>query len=550
MLRPRLVRVVPDAVVVGAGPNGLVAANQLVDRGWSVAVLEAESEPGGAVRSGQLTVPGFTHDLFSAFYPLALASPAMRGLRLHEHGLRWRHAPVVLAHPLPDGRAAFLSRDMDATAANLDTFHRGDGEAWVAMIEEWDRIAEPLLDAFLGPFPPARAVGQLTRRIGPKGMLRLARHLLLPVRRLQEERFRGEGGGLLLGGSALHADLCPEGAGSGLYGWLLCCLGQRFGFPVPEGGAGGLTRALVSRLLTSGGEVVCNTRVRRIVIRGGRAVAVQTDEGTTIDANRAVIADVPAPALYRDLVGEHNLPPGLLRDLKNFQWDTATVKVDWALSAPVPWANAEAVEAGTIHVAESFDEFSEFAAHLAMRQLPARPFLLFGQQSRADPSRSPPGTETAWAYTHVPRNVRADSAGKIPIGGEAEVERWLGPFVERMESRVERLAPGFRGLILARHVFGPSDLEQADANLYGGAIGGGTAQLHQQLLFRPVPGLGRPETPVERLFLASSSAHPGGGVHGAAGANAARAAANAARAAAAGLGRTRHLLLGSIPYKG
>jgi phytoene dehydrogenase-like protein len=532
----------PDAVVIGAGPNGLVAANHLADLGWSVVVLEAGPEPGGAVRSGELTVPGFTHDLFSAFYPLAAVSPAIRDLHLQRHGLTWCQAPVVLAHPLADGRCASLSTDIEATADNLDRFAKGDGRAWKTMIEAWDRISDPLLNALLGPFPPLRETARLAARLGPKGLLRLSRQALLPVRRLQEELFEGEGAGLLLGGSALHADLSPEGAGSGLYGWLLCCLAQRAGFPVPQGGAGSLTRALVARLASAGGQTMCNQRVIRVVIRSRRAVGVETADGLTVRADRAVLADVTAPDLYRDLVGAGHLPAGLLQDLERFHWDTATVKVDWALRQPIPWTAPEAREAGTVHVADDFDNLTEFCAHLAMRLLPARPFMLFGQQSRADPSRSPPGTETAWAYTHVPREVRGDAAAKIRVEDGDGPEEWLEPFVERIESRVEKLAPGFRDLIVGRHVFGPSDLERADVNLHGGAISGGTAQLHQQLVFRPVPGLGRAETPIAGLFLASSSAHPGGGVHGAAG-------ANAARAASAAFGRTRSVVFGRIPYR-
>lgn len=527
----------PDAVVVGAGPNGLAAANYLADAGWSVVVLEAQPEPGGAVRTGELTIPGFRHDLFSAFYPLAKASPALSDLRLEDHGLRWRHAPLVLAHPFRDGRCASLSPDMDITAAGLETFAAGDGEAWTKMMAGWQRVSEPLIRALMGSFPPVVQAGRLTARLGPIGSLRMLRHALLPVRRMTEELFAGEGAGLLLGGSALHSDLSPEAAGSGFYGWLLACLGQEVGFPVPEGGAGSLTGALVDRLRSRGGEVVCSSPVTEVVIRRGRAVAVRTSGGETVDARRAVLADVSATALYLRLVGEDHLPPGVLDDLRRFQWDTSTVKVDWALSRPVPWSSPEAADAGTVHVADDFNNLTEFAAHLAMGLLPARPFLLFGQQSRADPSRSPTGTETAWAYTHVPRRLLGDAAGRIDIGGDRDAAGWLGPFLERVEDRIEALAPGFRSTILGRHCFAPAQMEAENPNLDLGAINGGTSQLHQQLVFRPLPGVGRPETPVCGLYLASSSAHPGGGVHGAAG-------ANAARAAMLPFGRSRSRLLG------
>lgn len=514
----------PDAVVIGSGPNGLVAANHLADAGWSVVVLEARPEPGGAVRTGELTVPGFRHDLFSAFYPLAKASPALRDLRLEDHGLRWCDAPLVLAHPLPDGRCAVLSRREDVTAESVSVFAPSDGESWHSMMRTWSRVSEPVVGALTGSFPPARHALRLAGRLGGLETLRFVRHALLPVRRMAEEMFEGEGAGLLLGGSALHADLSPEAAGSGFYGWLLGCLGQDVGFPVPEGGASSLTAALVERLRVGGGRVLCDSPVEQVVIRGGRAVAVRLKGGGTVDARRAVLADVNATILYRDLVGPDHLPAAFVEDLRNFQWDTSTVKVDWALSRPVPWSSAEAAEAGTVHVADDFDNLTEFSAHLAMGLLPSRPFLLFGQQSRADPTRSPEGTETAWAYTHVPRRLRGDAAGRISVDWGQRDPAWLAAFVERIEDRVEALAPGFRASILGRHCFGPVGMQDENPNLDLGAINGGTSQLHQQLVFRPVPGAGRAETPVAGLYLASSSAHPGGGVHGAAGANAARAA--------------------------
>ena len=389
------------------------------------------------------------------------------------------------------------------------------------MYGAWTAIADPLLDGLFQPFPPVRATAALLGRLGPPGALRLARHALLPLRRMVEELSIGEGGGLLLGGNGLHADLCPEAAGSGMFGWLMTCLGQQVGFPVPEGGAGRLTDALVSRLLSRGGSIQCGMAVTQVVVRKGRAVGVRTASGEEVDVARAVVADVSAPELYINLVGEDHLPASLLSDLRSFQWDMSTLKVDWALDGPVPWCAPDARHAGTVHVADDFDNFTEFSAQIAMGCLPARPFLLFGQQSPVDPTRSPRGTDTAWAYTHVPRNVRSDARGELETD---RPESWVNGFVERMESRIEALAPGFQSLIKARHVFTPSLLEQEDQNLFGGAINGGTSQIHQQLMFRPVPGWGRPETPVAGLFLASASAHPGGGVHGGPGANAAQAA--------------------------
>ncbi|MEW2422884.1 NAD(P)/FAD-dependent oxidoreductase [Streptomyces nigra] len=530
----------PDAVVIGAGPNGLVAANVLADAGWQVEVLEEQPEPGGAVRHDRGVDRDFVSDVFSSFYPLAAASPILAGLRLEEHGLRWSHAPSVVAHPLTDGRCALLDRDVEVTAASLEAFAPGDGDAWRRLHDIWEKLRPDLLGTLFTPFPPVRAGARLALRLRAAGGLRMARSLVLPVRRLGEEEFRGEGGRVLLAGNALHADLAPESAGSGGFGWLMTMLGQTYGFPVPAGGSGALTDALVRRLRSLGGEVRCGQRVERVVVRGGRAVGVRTAAGDTVAARRAVLADLSVPALYGDLVEPEHLPAQLLDDLRRFQWDFATFKVDWALDGPVPWQAEQAARAGTVHLADGVDELTRFAAQLAMREVPDRPFLLFGQMTTSDPSRSPQGTESAWAYTHVPHEIRADAADEGVTGSWNAKEQEL--MADRMERQVERFAPGFRRRIRARRVLAPPTLEAMDANLVGGAINGGTTAMHQQLLFRPVPGTGRPETPIPGLFLASSGAHPGGGVHGAPGANAARAALHRHRPP--GLARAQRLLSG------
>jgi len=510
-----------DAVVIGAGHNGLVAANMLAERGWSVLALEEQGEPGGAVRSGEITEPGFVSDLFSAFYPLAAASPAIRALELERHGLRWRRSPLAVAHPQPDGSCAAIAADVDETARMLDRFAPGDGDAWRDLYGYWERAGGPFIDALLHPFPPLRGGLRLAAALGPRGLVRFGRFGVTPVRRLAEERFRGDGGGWLLAGNALHADLTPDSAGGGLFGWVLCGLGQQYGFPVPEGGAGRLTAALVDRLRAHGGQLECGRRVGRVAVEHGRAVGVRTADGEAVGARRAVLAGAGAPALFRDLVGEQHLPAGFVDDLRDFQYDNSTVKVDWSLDGPIPWIAEEARRAGTIHVADGMDALTETTAQIAQGLIPDRPFLAVGQYSMVDPTRQPAGRETAWAYTHVPQRIRGDAGGELTGNwDEHETER----FVARAEAEIERRAPGFGALIRARHVFTPRRLEAANANLVGGAINSGTAQIHQQLAFRPVPGLGRAETPLRGLFLCGASAHPGGGVHGAAGANAARAA--------------------------
>lgn len=513
-----------DAVVVGAGPNGLVAANLLVDAGWSVVVLEAADEPGGAVRSADdHPAPGYTADLFSAFYPLTAASPVFRGLGLDQHGLEWAHAPAVLAHVLDDGRAAVLSRDVEQTAASVDAFAPGDGAAWRGWVRRWCEVERPVLDALLRPFPPVRPALSVVRRLGPARALRLARLAVLPARVFGREEFAGEGAPLLVAGNAMHTDLSPDNAGSALFGLLLAMLGQTRGFPVPRGGSGRLTEALVDRLRSRGGELRCAARVTSVLLGERAAEGVVLESGEPLRAARAVLADVPAPYLYRTMLGDDRLPPRLRRDLDRFEWDHGTVKVNWATSERIPWRNGEVGGAGTVHLGGGLDDLSRLATDLATGRVPGRPFVLLGQMSTADPTRSPAGTESVWAYAHLPRGAPG------PV---------VDTLVERIEAEVERHAPGFRDVVIGRSVQGPRDLQGADPSLDGGALGGGTAAIHQQLVFRPTPGTGRPDTVVPGLFLAGSSAHPGGGVHGACGANAARAALLRAKVGAASYDRT------------
>jgi phytoene dehydrogenase-like protein len=500
-----------DAVVIGAGHNGLVAANLLADAGWQVLVLEAAGHPGGAVHSDESVHAGYISDLYSSFYPLGAASPILRALELEQHGLRWTNAPTVLAHVWPDDRSAAIWRDRELTAASVEDFAAGDGQAWLDLVSQFDRICEPLLDSLFTPFPPVRAATRLARRMGTAELLRFARFALTPVRRFGEEQFRGPAGPLLIAGNALHADLGPEGAGSALYGWLLAMLGQTVGFPVPVGGSSHITAALTDRLTSRGGTIRLHAEVTSIDITADRATGVRLVDGERITADRAVLADVSAPSLYRDLVGLHRLPDRLARDLGRFQWDAATFKVNWALTGPIPWTATDAHGAGTVHLGVDMNGLTSYAAALARREIPQQPFLLLGQMTTADSSRSPAGTESAWAYTHLPEGLSLSAD---------DVRR----HTDLLESVVERNAPGFRDTILARSVQAPLDLQSADANLHSGAISGGTAAIHQQLIFRPLPGLGRAETPIDGLYLASASAHPGGGVHGGPGSNAARAA--------------------------
>lgn len=515
-----------DVVVIGAGPNGLVAANLLVDAGWDVLVLETQPTVGGAVRHDSGVAEGFVHDEFSAFYPLSVAGPAIPALGLEEYGLRWVHAPAVLGNPQEDGSWAMLHRDAEDTVAGLDALSPGDGAAWRELYEAWQIIGPSIVQSLLTPFPPVRGGLSTLAKLPRVGGFDYVRFLLEPASVMGGARFHAEHGQLLIAGNALHADIGMDSAGSGLLGLLLAMSGQTVGFPVPEGGSGRLTQAMADRFVARGGLIQCDTRVAKVLVDRRRVQGVVTAAGERIEA-RAVVADVSAPSLYGDLVGYDELPARIRKGMQRFEFDPATIKVDWALSGPVPWASAPAVAPGTVHIIDSMDQLSRTQAAITSHSIPADPFLLVGQMTTTDPTRSPAGTESLWAYTHVPQESRRDD------GPDGLTGRWDADecerFADRMQARIEKYAPDLASRIIARRVLGPHQLQARNESLVNGALGGGTANLQQQLIFRPVTGLGRADTAVRGLFLGSASAHPGGGVHGAPGSNAARAVIAAAR---------------------
>lgn len=494
------------AIVIGAGPNGLVAAIRLVEAGRAVTVLEAAEEPGGAVRTEELTLPGFRHDTYSSVYPAAAASPVFAGMPLERHGLRWIQPEACYAHPLPGGRAIGLYRSLDRTADSLDAAQRGDGDRWCEFIAPLIGGFEAIRSTMLTGFPPVAGATRLLTALGPIGAARFG--LLVPAsaRALGVRLFGGAGSRAWLYGSAGHGDVPPTGAGSAIAVTYLNLMGHAVGWPSPEGGAQRLTDALVGYLRELGGGIRTVAPVERIEASDGRVTGVRIAGGERLEAT-LVIADVMPHALLA-LAGDA-LPGSYAALLRRYRYGPATVKVDWALDGPIPWEAVEARGAGTVHVAG--DEAQLLATIAETRdRLPKRPFLLLGQQSVADPSRAPEGKHTAWAYTHGPQTG---------IAWDGELER----HVERIEVQVERFAPGFRDRILARHVMGPHELERRNRNLVGGDVGGGSYRL-RQVVFRPVPGLSPYRTPLSGLYLGSAATFPGGAVHGVPGDAAARAA--------------------------
>jgi phytoene dehydrogenase-like protein len=497
-----------DALIIGSGPNGLTAAITLAEQGRSVLLLEAAPRLGGAVATEELTLPGFLHDTFSSVYPAAAASPAFARMPLAQHGLRWIHPPVALAHVLAEGRAAALYYDRDAeqTAASLDCLAPGDGQRWRAFVVPYLKHFDALRGTLFGGFPPLSGGTRLLAQLGIERTLDTARLLLLSAEALTAELFHSPEAAAWLYGSALHSDVALRSAGSAIAGVYLQVLGHAVGWPSPQGGAGRLAAALTSYLHACGGQTRTAAPVERIVVERGRVVGVALAGGELVRA-RLVIGDLTPRGLLQ--LASSALPESYRARLQNYRYGDPTIKIDWALDGPIPWQAPEARQAGTVHVGGSADELQHALAAQYAGQIPARPFMLVGQQSLADPRRAPAGQHTAWGYTHTPHGL---------AWPEARDE-----YIDRMEEHIEHYAPGFRQRILARHVLTPPEMEQRNANLVGGDVGAGSNAL-DQLLFRPLPSLSPYRTPVRGLYLGSAATFPGPAVHGMGGYAAAQAA--------------------------
>jgi phytoene dehydrogenase-like protein len=492
----------PDAVVIGSGPNGLVAACVLAGAGMDVLVVEASERAGGAVGSEAATRPGYLHDVGAAFFPWGTLSPAFRELPLERHGLRWRWAPVQSCHPAADGTVASIVRHPDAES---EFGTPEDREQW-RRVTTWYRSVEPdLIALLLGPLPSLAPAA----RLGPVALAKLARVFTASGRGLSERWFRSTAARRVLPSLALHVDVGPDDRFGAALGYMLGMTATTGGYPVPEGGARAITDALLGCLAERGGLIRLGARVSRIEVRGGRAVAVRLEGGEEIPA-RVILGDTDVAALLLDLARDAHLPGRLARMLRRYPRGWGTFKLDWALDGAVPWSAPSARQSAVVHAGDSLDDLARFTGEVRAGRLPARPYLVIGQQSLADPTRAPPGGHTLWAYTRVP---------SYPDGGWPAHAEALADAIDR---RIEELAPGFQSRIVARRVVPPDRLEAMDANLVGGDLGGGSNAWHRQLVFRPVFPWFRYRLPVEGLYLCSSYAHPGAGVHGMCGYNAAR----------------------------
>jgi phytoene dehydrogenase-like protein len=465
--------VTPSVAVVGAGPNGLAAAVALARAGCAVTVHEAAGRVGGGTRSEELTLPGFVHDVCSAVHPMGAVSPFFRSLDLAAHGLEWVHPPLLVAHPFDDGSVAVLERSTAATAASLDG---ADGAAYRRLMDPLVGRWQAVIDEALAP--PLRLPGR------PLLMARLGLVGLRPALALARRRFAGERARALFLGIAAHALVPLESAPSAAFGVILALAAHGAGWPVARGGSRAIADALAAVLRELGGAVVTGAPVRRL---------------EPLDDAAAVVLDL-TPRQVLALAGDR-LPARYRQRLARYRYGPGVFKVDWALAEPIPWTAPACRRAGTVHLGAAPGEIARSTAAAWHGEHVERPFVLLVQPSLFDPTRAPAGHHTAWAYCHVPHGSTRDMTRAI-------------------ERQVERFAPGFAEVVLARHTMDTGELERHDENLVGGDIGGGVQDL-RQLFFRPAPRLDPWATPDPRIFLCSASTPPGGAVHGMCGLHAA-----------------------------
>jgi phytoene dehydrogenase-like protein len=537
-----------DVVVIGAGHNGLVAATYLARAGMSTLVLERNERVGGAVASGEITRPGFVHDLFATNQNLFLGSPAFAELGddLARHGLRFATTDRPYSNVFPDSRSLRVHQDADRTRALLELHDAGDAAGWDRLLALYDRFAPVLFELYGTRMPSREVLRQLARArrsLGAEGLDELAQLVASSTRALGDDFFATPEAKALVASWGMHLDFGPDVAMGALFPFLELFTDMRNGMSVVEGGAGRLPEALAGIVREAGGEVRTSSPVRRVTVDDGRATGVDLVSGERVEASRAVVANLTPGVLFAGMVPPESLPDGFRRRVARYAYGPGTMMIHAALSDPLAWAAGEDLhEFGYVHVAPYVDDMARTYAEALAGLLPSSPTLVVGQTTAVDPSRAPAGGHVLWVQVRmVPSRIDGDAAGSI------EARRWEDakqPVAERVLDKLERYAPGTRDRLLDWTVLGPDDLERHNPNLVGGDSVGGSHHLSQNLLFRPVPGWSSYRTPVDRLWMVGAGTWPGAGVNAISGRLAAqmitrqsrRRVARAGAVAAVGLG--------------
>ena len=540
-----------DAIVIGAGHNGLVAATYLARAGWRTVVLEREPRAGGAVLSDELTRPGLVHDVFATNMNLFRGSPvaAELGAELERHGLSYATSALPFANVFPDGRALRVHQDRDATLAELRAHDPQDADGWEVLDREYERLA-PALFLLYGSRLTRGALARLALDVAPglgrDGVAALARLLVSSTRELADTHLSSPEAKALLACWGMHLDFGPDVSGGAMFPFLEAFTDMRTGIAVARGGASRLIDALVALLTEAGGELRLGAEVTRVVVEGGRASAVELAGGERIDARRAVIANLAPTVLHGRLLDASSLSPRVRRSAAGYAYGPGTMMVHLALAGPIPWrAGADIARFAYVHIAPYLDDLATMYAQASAGLLPAEPMLVVGQTSAVDPSRSPDASQVVWVQVRaLPGTIAGDALGEISARG------WDGaaePYGERVMAKLERYAPGIGRLVLDRAVLSPAELERRNPNLVGGDSIAGSMHLRQNFIFRPFPAVSDYESGIPGLLMAGASTWPGAGVNALSGYNVAQKLiapsppraqrARAARDAARGIGR-------------
>ncbi len=514
-----------DAVLIGAGHNALVCAAYLARAGWSTLVLEQADRPGGAVQSGEITRPGYRHDLFATNMNLFLGSPvnAELGPDLARHGLSYASSDRPFANVFPGGTALRVRQDVAATLAELEAHDPADAAGWRELDALYERLS-PALFSLYGSRLDARSLARVAAAqlpaLGPAGSRELARLLVSSTRELAETYLHSPEAHALLACWGMHLDFGPDVSGGAMFPFLEAFTDMRAGISLAEGGASKLIEALAALGAEHGMELRTGAEVTRVIVEGGRAVGVELASGERIGARRAVIAGVTPPILYGKLLAEARLPGELRSAAERYTFGPGTLMVHLALSRAPEWAaDSELSRFAYVHVAPFTHDLAATYADACAGLLPAEPMLVVGQTSAVDPSRCPPGEDGAVLWVQVralPAEIRGDAAGSI------EARDWPAaaePYADRVLAKLERYAPGIGELVLDRAVLTPADLERHDPNLGGGDSIAGSMHLRQSFLFRPFPAVGDYETGVDRLLMVGAATWPGAGVNAISGYN-------------------------------
>jgi phytoene dehydrogenase-like protein len=503
-----------DAVVIGAGHNGLAAAVRLAEKGWRVAVVEAKSEPGGAVKTRELTLPSFRHDVGAMNLSMFAGSAFFQAHKdqLLAHGLAFAPAEDCFATVFRDGTHLGVSRTLEKTLAGVSALSAADAEAWKSLLQRFGRDA-PHLFALLGsPMPSwqsGKAVWKAWREGGMTSLFDMLKLLVATPRDFLDARFEHPKVKAMMAAWGLHLDFAPDVAGGALFPYLECMVNQSFGMVIGKGGADTIVNAMVGVLKSKGGELMLGDRVARVEVTGGAATGVTLESGKRLDA-KTVIANAHPQIVFGDLVSHDGSRAKFERDVERFRAGPGTMMVHLALEDLPDWRAGAALRSfAYVHVAPDLEMMSRVYAEASAGLLPAEPALVVGQPTAIDPSRAPSGKHVLWVQVRVlPAEIRGDASGRIAAKSWDEARE---AYADRVLDILEGYAPGLKGRVLGRSVFSPLDLERENANLIGGDSLSGSHHLDQNFFMRPVAGWSRYRTPVRNLYLCGASTWPGAG---------------------------------------